>query len=76
MRHKAKAKLTNAHRPLSRSFAVIVIIELPGAAVSDIEAVYVGLPKDGALSFASVMAIVTVAVDESFGFVCTSSATT
>jgi hypothetical protein len=48
---------------------VIVIIGLPGAAVSDTAAVYVGLPKEGALSFASVMAIVTVAVDDSFGFV-------
>lgn len=57
------------YRPLSRSFAVIVIIGLPGGIVSDIVAVYVGLPKEGALSFASVIAIVTVAVDESFGLV-------
>lgn len=62
-------RLTSPYRPLSRSFAVIVIIGLPGAAVSDTVAVYVGLLKEGALSFASVMEIVTVAVDESFGFV-------
>jgi len=67
--HTKRGKLTSPYRPLSRSFAVIVIIGLPGAAVSDTAAVYVGLPKEGALSFASVMAIVTVAVDESFGFV-------
>lgn len=48
---------------------MIVIIGLSGGAVSDTVDVYVGLPKEGALSFASVMAIVTVAVDDSFGFV-------
>lgn len=71
MRLRGAKREINAspYRPLSRSFAVIVIIGLPGAAVSDTAAVYVGLPKEGALSFASVIAIVTVAVDDSFGFV-------
>lgn len=59
-------ELTRPYRPLSRSLAMIVIIGLPGGAVSDTVDVYVGLPKEGALSFASVIAIVTVAVDDSF----------
>lgn len=75
-KEEGSEELTSPYRPLSRSFAVIVIIGLAGAAVSDTVAVYVGLPKEGALSLASVMAIVTVAVDESFGLVCTSSAIT
>lgn len=60
---------SKTHRPLSRSFAVMVTIGMPGEAVSDTIVVYVGLANDGALSFASVMDTVTVAVEESFGLV-------
>lgn len=55
---------------------MIVITGVPGGAVSSTTAVYVGLLKVGELSFASVIETVTVAVEESFGSVWTSSATT
>lgn len=64
------------NRPLSRSLALIVATEVPGAAVSETNAVYVGLLNDGALSLTSAIVTVTVAVDENFVVGSTSSAIT
>lgn len=62
--------------PVSLSLAVIIVTRSPGNAVSSTDALYASTSNFGELSLASVISIVTVAVEDNFCCVSVSSAIT